>query len=203
MASRNDNDLDGLTQALLKKCEVSTLDQFYHKWVEDNDGSIPIKYVCSFHKNFNETKVVKDIDEIPDLLVINILDFTQKESLTREKFLINYIGLVKIIKSLRRLNILKKTTSLNEILSKLGIETEYSNKVIILLKKAISEPIIYANLIEHNEMLEQNNPTMVFYNKIKHPLHRGTFLKLIFTTVIAIATLAILLPIMIFINSQI
>lgn len=189
------NNLDELTQMLLKKCEVSNLNQFYHKWADDNNGSIPIKHICALHKNFNESKVISDIDDIEDLIIINIPDYTQKNDLTRERFLIDSLGLGKIINSLKRLNIIKKSTNVDDVLSKLGLEETQLKKMINLLKKSISDTVIYANL--HNDEKE-----IVFYSKIKHPQHRGDFIKLIMTIIAAIALLSTLIPVMIFINSQ-
>jgi len=194
MDSNNNNRLDELTQMLLKKCEVSNLNQFYHKWTKDNEGSIPIKHICALHKNFNENKVLREVDEIEDLLIINIPDYTQKEDLTREKFLIDSLGLGRIINSLKRLKIIKKTSSLKEILNKLGLEENQVKRVINLLKKTISDTVIYANLINDNSEIE-------FYSKLKHPQHRGDFIKLIITIIVAIVLLCVLLPIMTFINS--
>ena len=101
MNSENDQDLDELTQFLLKKCEVTSLNQFYHKWVEEIDHSVPVKNICAIHKNFNEKKVLKDIAAIEDLIIINVPDYTQKKDLNREYFIIDPQGLGKILKSLK------------------------------------------------------------------------------------------------------
>jgi len=188
------NNLDELTQTLLKKCEVSNLYQFYHKWTDDNNGSIPIKHICALHKNFNESKVHKDVDDIEDLLIINVPDYTQKNDLTREKFLIDSLGLGKIINSLKRVKIVKKSTSVQEILVKLGLEDSQLKRFINLLKKCISDTVIYANLLNDNKEIE-------FYSKIKHPQHKGDFIKLLITIIAAIVLLIILIPIMNIINS--
>ena len=195
MDSNTNNNLDELTQTLLKKCEVSNLYQFYHKWTNDNEGSIPIKHICALHKNFNENKVLKDIEEIEDILLINIPDYTQKDNLTRERFLIDSLGLGKILNSLKRLKIIKKSPPINEILSILGVEKTQKERVISLLNKSISDTVIYAKL-------NINNTNIEFYSKLKHPQHRGDFIKLIITIITTIASLSILIPIMIYINSQ-
>jgi hypothetical protein len=200
MNSENKQESDELTQFLLNKCEVSSLNQFYHKWVEEIDHSVPIKNICAIHKNFNEQKVLKDISEIQDLLIITIPDYTQKKDFTREQFVIDRIGLGKILKSLKRMRIIKKSNPISNILKKLGVEETKREKFLNLLKKAINEEAIYANLIKKKSGREENELFVKTYSKIKHPEHRGDFLKLIITLILLVISLSILIPYLLIVN---
>ncbi len=191
MNSENNEDIDELTQFLLNKCEVTSLNQFYHKWVQEIDHSVPVKNICAIHKNFNEEKVLKDIASIEDLIIINIPDYTQKQDLTREHFIIDSIGLGKILKSLKRLRIIKKKNPLSDIIAKLGIEKDRQDKFLNLINKAIEKRALYANLIKIKENRLEDQLYLKLYNKIKHPDYRGDFLKLIFTLILLIISLVV------------
>ena len=200
MNSEDNQDIDDLTQFLLKKCEVTSLNQFYHKWVKQIDHSVPVKNICAIHKNFNEDKVLKDIAAIEDLITINIPDFTQHKDLNREYFVIDPKGLGKILKSLKRLRIIRKTTSLQNIIKALGISENEKDKFLNFITKAINEQAFYANLIENKTGREENELYIKFYSKIRHPDHRGDFLKLVFTVILLLASIGILLPMILIIN---
>jgi len=202
MDSKNNQNLDDLTQSLLKKCEVSTLDQLYHKWVKENDNSVPIKWICSAHKNFNENKVLQDMDNIHNLIAINILDYTQKNNLNKEKFLIDYIGMGKILKSLKRKKIIKKNMPLKEIMDKMGIEKKQKDVLISLIEQSIKNKIIFAKLAKvDDKAAKNNNYILAFFSKLKDPEHKKNFIYLIITIIITIVSLSILLPIIYFINA--
>ena len=200
MNSEDNHEVDELTQFLLNKCEVSSLNQFYHKWVEEIDHSVPVKNICAIHKNFNEEKVLKDIDAIEDLLIINIPDYTQKKELNKEYFVIDTKGLGQILKSLKRLRIIKKNAPLQNILMKLGIKNSEREKFIDFITKAIKEKALYAHLIKNKSGREKEELFIRFYSKIRHPDHRGDFYKLLITIILLITSIGILLPIILLIN---
>ncbi len=200
MTSENDQEIDELTQFLLNKCEVSSLTQFYHKWVKEIDHSVPVSNICAIHKNFNEQKVIHDIAELEDLIIINIPDYTQKKDLTREKFVIDSAGLGKILKSLRRLKILKNNAPTSEILQKLGLEATKKENYLHLLNKAIKEKSFYAKIIEPQSGRNEDELLIKFYSRFNHPEHKADFLKLIFTLILLIVALSILIPIIYIIN---
>jgi len=201
MNAKNNQEIDELTQFLLNKCEVTSLTHFYHKWVQEIDHSVPIKNICAIHKNFNEPKIIKDIADIPDLLIINVPDYTQKKDLSREQFVIDAQGLGKILKSLKRLRIIKKTVPLSTILTRLGADPDKNEKVLTLIKKAIEERALYAHILNLETRKDDEEILIKFYSKIRHPDHRTDFIKLMVTLAILLISLGILLPIIYMVNA--
>lgn len=212
MCSDNAQNLDELTKTLLKKCEVSNLNQLYAKWVLENDHSLSIKTLCVVHKNFTESKVYDDVLDIPELICISVFDFSRSakppQDLTREKFVVDYIGLGKLIKSLRRKRILSKSSNLTVAFKLLGLDESQTNKAVRLLQRAIEEFILYAQLFPVESTRDgvtpaSTQPTLVltFHSKFKDPSAKSTLIKLIATIVVAIISIAILIPIIIIINS--
>lgn len=202
MALNNDENVDNLTKELLLKCEVSSLNQFYHKWLEENDHIAAVKKICTIHKNFNEDKVITDIASINDLLIINIIDYTQYknlQNLKREKYLVDFTGIGKLLRYMKRRGYLKTVSKLNEVLEKLGIETNEENKVISLINLAIKKRIIYA-LIEKAET-EEKEFILIFTSRLADPQHRKEFIKLLLIIIAGLIIISILLPIVLFFNA--
>jgi len=187
---------------LLKKCEVSNLNQFYHKWLDENDHIVQVKKICAIHKNFNQDKVLTHVKSINDIIVINIIDFTQKknlQNLEKQKYIVDSTGIGKILNYLRKRGFIRNISKLKDVLNKLGIAWEEHNKAISLINIAIKNKIIYA-LIDKAED-KKKEFILTFYSKLKHPDHRGDVIKLLITILSAAVIISVLLPIIYFINA--
>ena len=215
MSKDNSPATDPLTKDLLKKCEVTNLCQFYHKWLKTYDHIVPIKQICAIQSNFHENKVMEDIKAIHDIVWINIVDFTQKRTvkdLTREKYLVDALGLGKLLRYLKRRRMIAKSSPLPEIYKKLGISKKQGDKALSLINLAIKKRIIYASVDSHptftsepqdmEPIPEEKGLYLNFYSRLKHPEHRKEFIKLIVTAILGLILISILLPLILFINSQ-
>ncbi|MFW5895621.1 MAG: hypothetical protein ACOCT9_02635, partial [archaeon] len=78
MSQKQTNNIDPLTEKLLKKCEVSSLAEFYEKWVEQYDHIVKISRICETHTSFTKEKVKNDLLAISHFCVIHIINFAQK-----------------------------------------------------------------------------------------------------------------------------
>lgn len=195
----NPSELDELTKSLLMRCEASSLKEFYLKWVQENQHVVSIKKTCTLHKNFNESKVIQDLADIPEILTINIPNYFNKHHnthlLTREKFLIDHEALPRILSTFKKFGLLKKTISIKSLCEKLGlVENQPSQRkqLIYLIQLAINSGLIYGEL---------NDYDLVFHPKIIHPEHRKELILLLITIIVAAASISILLPIIFIINT--
>ncbi|MGQ4874742.1 MAG: hypothetical protein ACP6IY_11800 [Promethearchaeia archaeon] len=211
MSIKNDKNIDPITLEILHKCEVSNLHQFYVKWVMQNNHIVPIKKICRFHKNFNEKKIQNDTQNFNDLIIVSVFDFVKKRNTIqhqKELYLVDHIGLAKILKNYKKRKIIEKTSEIENILKKLSVPRNNKNKFIELLNKSIQNKEIYAKILtapnnNYNTRKNENEKfeaKLKFYNKLKHPDNKKELIKLIITIIGAILIITILLPIIIFIN---
>ncbi len=219
MEQVKDSKIDDLTETLLKKCEVSSLKQLYFKWVNENEHKVTVKKICAIHKNFNEDKVLFDVKNIPNLLIVSLMQQFRpngrERKLIRIKYLVDLEGLLGIIKAFKRKKHFKKSIKLMDLIKKLGIiedEKEQVDKVLNMIQKAINNTIIYAKLSKivspesskskkssENDKIAQY--TLNFYSRLKHPKNKKELIKLIITIIAAIASLSVLIPIIYIINA--
>jgi len=218
MSEQKDPKIDGLTKELLMKCEVTGLSEFYQKWLQENDHIVPIKKICSFHKNFNEEKIIEDISGMDDFIVISLYEyFRNKEGdkdIAREKYLTDYFGLIKLIRSLKKRHFFKKQTPIKEIIDKLGLTDTLEaqkKKLVFLLQNAASDKQIHAKLVSRkppkgskSEGLAEEGSLewldLVLFSKLSLPQHKKNFLYLIITLSIIILSITVFLPLLFFIN---
>ena len=202
MTLNNNGNLDELTKELLIKCEVSNLNQFYHKWLEENDHIIAVKKICAIHKNFNEEKVISDVASINDILVIDIIDYTQYknlQNLKREKYLVDFTGIGKLLRYMKRRGYIRTVSKLNDVMEKLGVESNAENKVISLTNLAIKKRIIYASV--EKIKAEEKEFFLVFTSKLADPAHRKEFIKLFLIIITGLIIITALLPIVLYFNA--
>ncbi|MHA1150043.1 MAG: hypothetical protein ACTSR8_17545 [Promethearchaeota archaeon] len=203
MSSQNNKNNYSLTKELLKKCEVSNLNQFYHKWLNENDHIIAVRKICAIHKNFHEEKVLKDLTSINDIVLINIIDYTRRKhlrDLERQKYLVDFKGIGKILNYLKRRGYIRWNMPLKDVFQKLGIESQAEAKVISLINIAINKRILFATIDKSNN--KQKELMLIFYSRLKHPHYRKEFIKFIITAILGGVLITILLPIILFINAQ-
>lgn len=192
-----------LTKDLLKKCEVSSLNEFYHKWLEENDHIIAVHKICAIHKNFHEDKVIKDIASINDVLLINIIDYTQRKNLQdleRQKYLVDYEGIGKLLNYMKRRGYIRWSSLLNEVFQKLGIENNAESKAISLMNMAINKRVMFATIDKADT--KKKALVLNFYSRLKHPHYRKEFIKFMITAISGLIIIMILLPIIFYINAQ-
>lgn len=177
------NDVDSLTEKLLKKCEVSSLAEFYLRWLRKFDHIISISRISDHHKNFTEEKIKKDILELNQLCLVYITNFTKKprhnQAFNRKYYLIDAEGLIRIFKAMRNNNILMKTNSgelgitIEEIFQLFGIKIPKRRKKFVnLLFQNIQNSKLYALILPKSknttqtieEILDKNPKKIIFEN---------------------------------------
>ena len=161
----------------------------------------PHKKICAIHKNFNEDKVLLDINNLVDLIYIDIPEYSRKNDLTRRKYLVDYIGLGRLLTYLRRKKIIERSIRLDELNKILGISGLQETSVIDMLNQCINERIIYATLNEVKSEDRKREHMLNFYNKLKHPDNIKELKKLLLTIIIGIIIVCILLPVIYLINA--
>ncbi len=205
MCAEKNSDLDELTQSLLKKCEANNLPQFYINCVERLDHVASVNKIASLHKSFSENKIAQDIADIPELIIISIPELVimgkYGKKFATEKYVVDAEGLGRVVNTLKRKHVLRKSTLISEVRDKLGIALTQDQKLSPILSRAIEIPIIYAKIEIGTASNSATGPYLTFYNKLKHPNHKKDVYKLIVTIVAGIIVISILLPIVAWINA--
>lgn len=226
--------MDDLTKTLLKKCEVSSLKDFYLKWLAEHDHVVSIKEIANFHENFNLKKIKSDVFPIETVLIISLYDYFRTSSgdkqLSKELYLVDKVGLGRILRSLRRKHFFEKRTPLITMGKKLGIlpnngELPSNNenfaqltKLKTILQSATKDGLIYCRFItpqsnsssmtkpsksESHELelaIKEGEIFVEFYSKFSLPQHRNTLISLIITIIAIVISLVVFLPILYTVN---
>lgn len=234
MSKPIDSNVDDLTKILLRKCEVSSLKDFYLKWLTEHDHVVPIKEIANFHENFNLKKIKADVFPIETVLIISLYDYFRTSSgdkqLSKELYLVDKVGLGRILRSLRRKHFFEKRTPLITMGKKLGILPNTGElpsndenlaqlvKLKTILQSANKDGLIYCRLItpqsnfstmikpsqsESNELelaIKEGKIFVEFYSKFSLPQHRNTLISLIITIIAIVVSLAVFLPILYTVN---
>ena len=208
--------MDELTKTLLEKCEVSSLRDFYLKWVREHDHRVSLKKISEYHKNFSPEKIEADVADIPELLVVEIprlvpnvrrVGETRKSEgeLLTKRSLVDHVGLASILRDFRSKRYLRKHATLSQLGERLGLEGSGHDETLrSLLQDAINERHIYAVLRKSagDGTKEEGKEDLVlsFYPKFKHPAHRKDLLMVVLTLTVITLSLTLLVPFLLFIN---
>lgn len=204
-------EMDDLTASLLKKCEVSSLPQFYKKIITEKEHTISLSALREMFPNLTEEKILEDLEGIDDLVVINIVDVMrvggrpQQKEVKKEKYAVDYIGLGMLLTFLKKKRLIAKSAPLARVYQKLEISPQKKGSATAMLERAIDETYLYANLVSYKGGSaggsDRNGTYLVFYNKLMHPDNRGEVAKLLLILLALVILLVVFVPFLISINT--
>lgn len=184
------NNVDDLVKSLLKSCEVSSLAEFYKKWLISNKNIVPVEKISNFHKGFSIARIKKDIEDYSDFLIISALDVENSNSFDKKLYIVNYIGLALIINKLKKKKVIEKSIPLIQLYDHFSIPSDLQDRFLNLLKRALNETFLYLKLIK-----TESGINLIFYNKLKHPTKRILLIELIATIIVGIIIIFTVFPI--------